>query len=91
MSPVSWVLQQLKALPRDREFQQMLQRLEDLKPPKAAALVLVHHLTRRAEAAERALEVFRSWQVPDDYPLTANSSAPSTDLMVVVGWHRFSD
>ena len=59
-------LQQLKALPRDGDFQQMLQRLEGLKPPKAAALALVYQLTGRAEVAERALQVFRSWKMPDD-------------------------
>ncbi len=59
-------LQQLKALPRDSDFQQMLQRLEGLKPPKAAALALVYQLTGRAEAAERALEVLRSWRMPDN-------------------------
>ena len=59
-------LQQLKALPRDRDFQQMLENLDRLKPPKAAALALVYHLTGRAEAAQRALEIFRSWRMPDD-------------------------
>ena len=64
-------LQQLKTLPRDADFQQMLERLEGLKPPKAAALALVYLLTGRAEVAQRTLEVFRSWQMPDD-PKTIN-------------------
>jgi hypothetical protein len=65
-SPYAISLQQLGTLPRDREFQQMLQQLESLTPPRAAALALVYHLIGRAEAAERALGVIRSWRMPLD-------------------------
>jgi hypothetical protein len=63
-TPLAISLRQLEALPRDSDFQQLLRQLENLKPPRAAALALAYHLTGRKEAAEKALAVMESWQTP---------------------------
>lgn len=65
-TPRAISLKQLQALPRDVDFQRMLEQLESLKPPRAAALALAYHLTHRPQLAERALAVMRSWQMPQD-------------------------
>jgi hypothetical protein len=65
-TPYAISLPQLKALPRDQEFGRMLQQIENLRPPRAAALALVWHLTGRKEAADRALAVMASCQVSPD-------------------------
>ncbi|MGA2035678.1 MAG: hypothetical protein ABSG68_25805, partial [Thermoguttaceae bacterium] len=88
-TPYAVSLQQLKALPRDHDFQQMLERLDGLKPPSAAALALVYHLTGRAEAAERTLAVLRSWRMPDD-PKAINDPfyvyATLSDVALAYDW-----
>ncbi len=82
-------LQQLKALPRDGDFRQMLENLDGLNPPRAAALALLYHLTGHAEAAQRALEVFRSWRLPDD-PKAVNDPffvyAALSDMALAYDW-----
>ena len=65
-TPYAISLQQLRVLPRDAEFQKMLQQLESLKPPRVAVLALAYHLTGRADTAERALAVMRAWQMPQN-------------------------
>jgi hypothetical protein len=64
-TPYAISLGQLRALPRDRQFQAMLEQLEG-SPRRPAALALAYHLTGRAEAAEQALAVMRSWRMPED-------------------------
>jgi hypothetical protein len=63
-TPRAVSLPQLKALPRDRDTQQMLQQLEGLNPPKASALALVYHITGRTEAADKAVAAMKAWQLP---------------------------
>ena len=65
-TPLAVSLSDLKALPRDVEYQQMLHQLETLTPPRAAALAMVYQLTGRKEAAGKALQIMAAWQTPTD-------------------------
>ncbi len=65
-TPYAISLPQLKSLPHDADYQSLLRQLENLRPPRAAALALVYHLTGKNEAADRAVALMNSWRSPRD-------------------------
>jgi hypothetical protein len=88
-TPFAITLPQLKALSRDQDYQQLLRQLENLQPPRAAALALVYHLTGRTEAADKAVAVMESWQTPRDKKAMDdpfNVYFTCTDLALAYDW-----
>ena len=65
-TPYAVSLKQLKAPAADRDAQRLIGQLENLKPPRAAALAMVYLLTGREEAARRAVEVMQAYKLPQD-------------------------
>ena len=86
-TPYAISLDQLRALPRDRDYARMLEQIENLAPPRAAALALAYRLAGRTATADRAAALLAAWRPPEkagDDPFTVYSTL--FDMALAYDW-----